>query len=45
LEGLVVKDAVHNALKDRQKALTDLIYAIREYRKLADKPLRLQGSE
>jgi hypothetical protein len=26
-------------------ALTDLVHAIREFRKLADKPLTLQGSE
>ena len=45
LEGRVVKDAVRKALKDRQIALTNLIQAIREYRKLADKPLTLQGSE
>jgi exonuclease V gamma subunit len=45
LEGRVVKEAVRNALQDRQKALTDLIHAIREYRKLADQPLTLRGSE
>jgi len=39
------KEAVRNALQDRQKALTDLIHAIREYRKLADQPLTLRGSE
>lgn len=45
LEGRLVKDGVHKALKDRQTALTDLVQAIREYRKLTDKPLTLQGSE
>ena len=40
-----VKDTVRKALKDRQNAITDLVHAIREYRKLADKPLTLQGSE
>ena len=41
----MVKDAVRKALKDRQIALTNLVQAIREYRKLADKPPTLQGSE
>jgi exonuclease V gamma subunit len=45
LEGGVVKEAVRNALQDRRKALTNLIRAIREYRKLADQPLTLRGSE
>jgi hypothetical protein len=45
LEGRLVKDTVRKALKDRQNALTDLVHAIREYRKLADQPLALQGSE
>ena len=45
LEGRLVKDAVLKALKDRQNALTDLIHAIREYRKRADQPSALQGSE
>lgn len=31
LEGRVVKEAVRSALQDRQKALTRLIHAIREY--------------
>jgi hypothetical protein len=38
LEGRVVKDAIRKALKDRQDALTDLVHAIREYRKLVDEP-------
>jgi hypothetical protein len=42
LEGRLVKDTVHKALKDRQNALTDLVHAIRECRKLADKPLTLR---
>jgi soluble cytochrome b562 len=46
LEGRVVKDGVRKTLKDRQTALSDLVQAIREYRKLAEKqPLTLQGSE
>ena len=45
LEGRLVKETVRKALKDRQNAITDLVHAIREYRKLADKPLTLQGSE
>jgi hypothetical protein len=45
LEGRVVKEAVRNALQDRQKALTNLIQAIREHRKLSDQPLTLRGSE
>jgi hypothetical protein len=43
--GQRVKDGVRKSLKDRQNALTELVHAIREYRKLADKPLTLQGSE
>jgi len=45
LEGRVVKEAVRNALQDRRKTLTKLIRAFREYRKLADQPLTLRGSE
>src|ERR1700731_4855013 len=45
LEGRLVKDGVRKSLKDRQNALTELVHAIREYGKLADKPLTLQGSE
>jgi hypothetical protein len=45
LEGRLVKDAVRKSLQDRQKAVTDLLDAIREYRNLADQPLTLQGSE
>ena len=30
---------------DRQNALTNLVHAIREYRKLIDEPLTLRGSE
>ena len=43
LEGRVVKDAVRKALKDRQNALTNLVHAIRGYRKLVDEPLTLRG--
>jgi hypothetical protein len=45
LEGRIVKNAVRKTLQDRQKAISDLIDAIREYRKLADRPLTLRGSE
>jgi hypothetical protein len=45
LEGRMVKDGVRTALKDRQNALTNLIHAIGEYRKFADQPRTLQGSE
>jgi predicted RecB family endonuclease len=46
LEGRVVKDGVRTALRDRQEALSELIEAIRKYRKLAEKtPLTLQGSD
>jgi len=46
LEGRLVKDGVRKAVLDRQIALTDLVHAIREYRKLADTtPLTLQGSD
>ena len=45
LEGRVVKEAVRNALQDQHKALLNLIHAIREYRKQADQPLTLRGSE
>jgi hypothetical protein len=46
LEGRLVKDGVRKAINDRKTALADLVYAIRQYRKLADqKPLTLQGSD
>lgn len=45
LEGRLVKDAVRKSLRDRQNALTHLLQAIREYRKFADQPLTLSGSE
>ena len=46
LEGRLVKEGVRKAVLDRQNALTDLVHAIREYRKLADStPLTLQGSD
>jgi hypothetical protein len=46
LEGRLVKDSVRKALRDRQNVLSELVQAIRAYRKLAeDKPLTLQGSE
>ena len=45
LEGRVVKDAVRKTLQEQQKAITDLLNAIREYRKWAEQPLTLRGSE
>jgi hypothetical protein len=45
LEGRLVKDGVRKALNDRQNALTNLSHAIREYRRFADQPLSLPGSE
>ncbi len=45
LEGRIVKDGVKKALRERQDALSELVDAIRLYRKLADsKPLTLQGN-
>ena len=45
-EGRLVKDGVRKAIMDRKTALTDLVHAIRQYRKLAEqKPLTLQGSD
>ena len=43
--GRLVKDGLRKALKDRQSALTDLIHAIREYRRSADKPLTIRRSD
>jgi hypothetical protein len=45
LEGRLVKDAVRKTLKDRHNALTDLVNAIRKYRKLEEEPLTLRGSD
>jgi hypothetical protein len=45
LEGRLIKDAVRKTLRDRQNALTHLLQTIREYRKFADQPLTLRGSE
>ena len=45
LEGRLVKDGVRKALQDRQKVISELLDAIRGYRKLADQPLTLRGSE
>jgi hypothetical protein len=46
LEGRIVKDGVKKALRDRQLALTELVHAIRQFRKIAEsKPLTLQGAE
>jgi hypothetical protein len=45
LEGRLVKDGVRKAILDRKTALTNLVHAIWEYRKLADQePFTLQGS-
>jgi hypothetical protein len=46
LEGRIVKDGVKRALKDRQDALSELVAAVRLYRKLADKtPLTLREAD
>ena len=45
LEGRVVKDAVREALKDRQKPLADLIHAVGHYRNLADRLFTYRGSD
>jgi hypothetical protein len=46
LEGRLVKDGVRKAIMDRKTALTDLVHAVRQCRKLAEsKPLTLQGSD
>ena len=46
MKGRLVKNGVRKALRDRQLALSDLVHAIREYRKIAEsKPLTLQGSD
>jgi hypothetical protein len=46
LEGRLVKDGVRTVLRDRQDALSELIEAIRKYRKLSEKtPLTLQGAD
>jgi hypothetical protein len=45
LERRVVKDAVREALKDRQAAMTGFVHAVRQYRRLVDKPLTLRGAE
>jgi hypothetical protein len=46
LEGRLVKDGVRTALRDRQDALSELVEAMRKYRKLAEKaPLTLQGPD
>jgi hypothetical protein len=44
LEGRLVKDGLKKAIRDRQLALTELVHAIKQFRKIADsKPLTLQG--
>ena len=46
LEGRIVKDGVRKAVAERQTALSDLVHAIREYRRLADStPSTLQGAD
>jgi hypothetical protein len=46
LEGRIVKDGVKKALRDRQDALSELVDAVRQYRKLADsKPLTPQEND
>jgi hypothetical protein len=46
IEGRIVKDGVRTALRDRQGALSELVEAIRKYRKPAEKtPVTLQGAD
>jgi hypothetical protein len=46
LEGRLVKDGVRTALRDHQDALSEVVEAIRKYRKIAEKtPLTLLGSD
>lgn len=45
LEGRIVEDGVRKVLRSRQDALAELVHPIRQYRKLSDKPLVLQGAE
>jgi hypothetical protein len=46
LEGKLIKDGVRKAIRDRQNALHELVYAINHYRKLSEsKPLTLQGPD
>jgi hypothetical protein len=45
LEGRVVKDGVKKALKDRQNALSELVAAVRLFKKLADQPLTLREAD
>ena len=45
LEGRVVKDGVKKALRDRQNALSELVAAVRLFRKLADQSLTLREAD
>ena len=45
LEGRFVKDGVRKTVNDRQLALDELVKAIAAFRKYADQPLTLRGSE
>jgi hypothetical protein len=45
LEGRLIKDAVRKTLQDHRNALTELLQAIRKFRKLVDEPLTLRGTE
>jgi hypothetical protein len=45
LERRIVKDGVRKTVQDRQVALDMLLKAIREFRKHADDPLTLRGSD
>jgi hypothetical protein len=44
-KGRVVEYGVRKIVKDRQQALSDLVHAIKEYRKLSEAPLRLRGAD
>ena len=45
LEGKIVKDGVRKALQEHKITLDQLIKAVREFRKFADQPLTLRGSD
>ncbi|MBV8141312.1 MAG: hypothetical protein JO279_02510 [Verrucomicrobia bacterium] len=45
LEGRLVKDAVRKTLKDCHHALSELVNVVRKYRKSAEQPLTLRGSD
>jgi hypothetical protein len=46
LEARLVKDGIKKVIRDRQESLTELVHAIKEYRRLTDEtPLTLRGGD